>query len=88
METPNQFGGESFIGFENITLVRFTIPLFVFINSYFLQIPIQKKLIDVSIMDGHQINWINEYHAKCLDQISPILEGDALAWLKDACSPL
>ena len=48
-------------------------------------IPIQAKLMDLSIMSDKEIEWVNEYHAKVWEKISPRVEGDTKAWLEKAC---
>jgi len=44
-------------------------------------VPIQTKLIDRSILEGKERQWINEYHAKVKAALRPILqaEGDERA---------
>ena len=32
--------------------------------------------------------WLNAYHRRVLDTLSPGLSGDTLAWLEKACRPL
>jgi Xaa-Pro aminopeptidase len=51
-------------------------------------IPIQKKLMDTSIMSVKEIDWVNAYHEKVWKNISPRVSGDTLAWLEDACKPI
>jgi Xaa-Pro aminopeptidase len=53
--------------------------------------PIQKKLINVSLLSASQLNWLNDYHQECLQKLSPILsemDPEALRWLQEACSPI
>ncbi len=50
--------------------------------------PIDKRLIDKSMMSDSEVNWLNVYHQNTFDLISPYLEGDALVWLKQATSAL
>lgn len=50
--------------------------------------PIDKTLVDVSLLNGEELRWWNEYHAKVLSIIAPQLDGDALAWAHEACAPL
>ncbi len=50
--------------------------------------PIDRALVDVSIMTAQERDWLNAYHAKVLAIVGPQLEGDALAWLNGACAPL
>jgi Xaa-Pro aminopeptidase len=50
--------------------------------------PIDKTLVDVSLLNGEELRWWNDYHAKVLSIIAPQLDGDALAWAHKACAPL
>ncbi|MDP4757650.1 MAG: aminopeptidase P family protein [Sphingorhabdus sp.] len=50
--------------------------------------PIDKTLVDVSLLSGEELRWWNDYHAKVLSIIAPQLDGDALAWAHEACAPL
>ncbi len=50
--------------------------------------PIDRALVDVSIMTAQERDWLNAYHAKVLAIVGPQLEGDALTWLNGACAPL
>jgi Xaa-Pro aminopeptidase len=50
--------------------------------------PIDKTLVDVSLLNGEELRWWNDYHAKVLSIIAPQLDGDALAWTHEACAPL
>ena len=51
-------------------------------------IPIQTKLMDLSIMSDKEIKWVNDYHAKVWKNISPRVSGDVLRWLENACKPI
>ncbi|KAF9292260.1 hypothetical protein BGZ68_009099 [Mortierella alpina] len=67
VDTPNNFGGRNYYGFEHVTLV-----------------PMQLKMIDRSLLTHVEIEWINAYHAECLQKVSPFLEKDSpgLKWLQ------
>lgn len=71
--TAHQFGGETFMTFDVLTLI-----------------PIQKKLIDVAKLLPHEVAWIDSYHARVWDSISPRLADDTKtsAWLREATLPL
>jgi Xaa-Pro aminopeptidase len=51
-------------------------------------IPIDKKLIDVDLLREDEILWLNEYHAKILDQVGGLLNPDELEWLREQCEPI
>jgi Xaa-Pro aminopeptidase len=51
-------------------------------------VPIEKRLIDKSMLSQREVEWLNGYHAKVLTLIGPQLQGDDLAWLERQCAPL
>ncbi|WP_271079284.1 aminopeptidase P family protein [Aurantiacibacter sp. MUD61] len=51
-------------------------------------VPIEKRLVDRSLLSEAEIAWWNDYHTKVREVLAPQLEGDNLAWLEDACQPL
>ena len=51
-------------------------------------VPLDRKLVDKSLLSEREIAWWNEYHAKTRDILAPQLEGDDLAWLERECAPL
>jgi Xaa-Pro aminopeptidase len=54
--------------------------------------PIDRNLVDISMLSPAEINWWNSYHAKVLKIVGPQLDGesdkDAKSWLEAACAPL
>ena len=52
--------------------------------------PIDRRLIDVSMLLAAERDWLNRYHARVLAELAPELAGhpEALAWLEAACSPV
>ena len=51
-------------------------------------IPIQTKLMDMSIMNDKEIAWVNSYHEKVWANIHPRVSGETKEWLKKACAPI
>ncbi|KXJ28718.1 xaa-Pro aminopeptidase 1 [Exaiptasia diaphana] len=55
-------------------------------------VPFSRNLINTSMMTKPQIKWLNAYHSKCLEVLSPILKEQgrtrALDWLKREAQPL
>lgn len=51
-------------------------------------VPIDKAAIDVSLMTEEEIAWLNQYHAKVYETLSPLLEQGEAEWLKEACSEI
>ncbi len=50
--------------------------------------PIDRKLIDVELLDAQERAQMDAYHARVLAEIGPLLEPEVATWLKDACAPL
>lgn len=50
--------------------------------------PIDKALVDTSLLTRDELRWWDDYHAKVLEIVAPQLDGDALAWATKACAPL
>jgi Xaa-Pro aminopeptidase len=50
--------------------------------------PIDKTLVDSSLLTRDEVTWWNQYHAQVEALLAPQLTGAALAWLKDQCAPL
>ncbi|MEN9683152.1 MAG: hypothetical protein RLZZ427_903 [Pseudomonadota bacterium] len=50
--------------------------------------PIDKALVDPTLLTRADVAWWNAYHAKVEALLAPQLSGDALAWLKEQCRPL
>lgn len=50
--------------------------------------PYEQALIDLSLLDEGELAWINAYHAQVWSNLAPLVEGEAKAWLEQACLPL
>jgi Xaa-Pro aminopeptidase len=50
--------------------------------------PIDRRLIDVQMLEPEELIWLNCYHAHVLAKIAPQLQGADLAWLQAACAPI
>jgi Xaa-Pro aminopeptidase len=46
--------------------------------------PMDKRLIDPSLLTQEEKDWVDDYHAKVLEKLSPHLDGEAFDWLKKA----
>ena len=44
--------------------------------------PIDKKLIDINLMSPNEIVWLNTYHQKVYESLSPFLSDKEKSWLK------
>jgi len=53
-------------------------------------IPIQKSLIDISLMSDQELDWIDAYHAEIWDKVGARLEDgtDAKVWLEESCQKI
>ncbi|WP_340265756.1 aminopeptidase P family protein [Sphingobium mellinum] len=50
--------------------------------------PIDRHAITLDLLTEQERQWMNAYHAKVVEVVGPQLDGEALAWLKNACAPL
>ncbi len=50
--------------------------------------PIDKRCINVNMLTRPELEWLNSYHQKVWDEVSPLVSGDALTWLEQATSVL
>ncbi len=50
--------------------------------------PIDTRLMDKSLLNTAEIDWLNAYHARVNREIGPALAPDVRAWLEDATKPL
>ncbi|XP_015127089.1 xaa-Pro aminopeptidase ApepP isoform X2 [Diachasma alloeum] len=55
-------------------------------------VPIQTNLLDVSLLSDEEITYLNNYHARCVEVLQPLLQGEknaqALEWLKKETRPV
>lgn len=50
--------------------------------------PIDRRLVDLSLLTDTELAWLNTYHQTVFEVISPSLSGDDLTWLQQATAPL
>jgi len=50
--------------------------------------PIDRKLIDTSMMNRDELKWLNSYHQTVQDDLIDIVDPQTANWLKDVTSPL
>ncbi|HZX83623.1 MAG TPA: M24B family metallopeptidase, partial [Reyranella sp.] len=50
--------------------------------------PFDRRVLDLSLMTGDEIDWLDAYHARVLGEIGPLVEDSVLDWLKAATAPL
>lgn len=50
--------------------------------------PIDKEPIDITMLLDEEIEWLNNYHQLVYDKLSPHLNEEEKAWLREATAPL
>ena len=50
--------------------------------------PMDRSLIDTSLLDPAERGWLDAYHARVLREVGPELDAEIRAWLEAACAPL
>ncbi len=51
-------------------------------------VPIDRSLVDVSLLTPEEKAWWNDYHAQVRDILLPQLEGDVHRWVEEGCKPI
>ena len=51
-------------------------------------VPIDKELIDISILSKNEKKWINSYHKKVLKNLKAFMQKNEILELKKACSSI
>ncbi|KAI9085237.1 hypothetical protein K1719_032760 [Acacia pycnantha] len=54
-------------------------------NSF---VPIQIKLVDLSLLSAAEVDWLNSYHSQVWEKVSPLLDGSACQWLCNNTRPV
>jgi len=49
--------------------------------------PFDRRLIKPHLLTRDELHWLDQYHARVLAEIGPMLDGETLAWLEVACAP-
>ncbi len=50
--------------------------------------PIDRRLIDARLLDAAERGWLDSYHARVADALTPLVEPETARWLAAACAPL
>ena len=50
--------------------------------------PIDRRLVDVSLLSPAELDWLNAYHAKVEREFSGKLDENERSWLSSACAPI
>ncbi|MCQ2741350.1 MAG: aminopeptidase P family protein, partial [Alphaproteobacteria bacterium] len=79
------------IRLENLALVKetttdFMSPMLCF--EPLTLVPFDLRLINKALLTQEELNWINAYHQKVYDTVSPLLKSETATWLKQKTLPL
>ncbi len=89
---PGYYRADAFgIRIENLELVVETPTNGDFLVLSFESLtrcPIDKRNINVDMLTRPELAWLNDYHQKVWEQISPLVEGEVKEWLREATLPL
>jgi Xaa-Pro aminopeptidase len=50
--------------------------------------PIDRNLIDLSLLDEDEIAWLDAYHMRVRDTLTPLVDRDTARWLAEATQPI
>lgn len=50
--------------------------------------PFDRRLVRVDLLSPAELEWLNFYHARVLEEIGPMVDGETLKWLEAATAPL
>ena len=50
--------------------------------------PIDRRMIDLTLLDAQETDWLNAYHAEVLEKVAPLCRSTTADWLKQACAPM
>ena len=50
--------------------------------------PFDQRLLRTDLLTRDELDWLNAYHARVLMEIGPMLDGETLAWLEKATTPI
>jgi Xaa-Pro aminopeptidase len=50
--------------------------------------PIDLALVESSLLTAGEIDWLNGYHARVRESLTPLVDGGVAAWLADATRPV
>ncbi len=86
---PDQYG----IRIENLLLVTEAepvdggdVPMMGF--ETLTLAPIDRRLIEIGLLNAAEIDWLNGYHARVRETLAPYLDDREREWLDQACAPL
>jgi len=87
---PGYYRADEFgIRLENLVTVRPCEALAnaereIFEFEALTMIPMDSRLIDKALLNDAEVNWLNDYHRLVFNTLSPLMQGEELAWLTNA----
>ncbi|WOX06662.1 aminopeptidase P family protein [Microbulbifer pacificus] len=81
--------GEYGIRIENLIFITESqnYPGFLEFDALTL-VPIERQLIDPALLSDSELGWLNDYHKKVQETLSPLVNEQTRAWLVAATAPL
>uniref|UniRef100_A0A803KVX7 Xaa-Pro aminopeptidase P n=1 Tax=Chenopodium quinoa TaxID=63459 RepID=A0A803KVX7_CHEQI len=82
------------IRLENVLIVNEANTEFNFGDRGYLEFehitwaPYQHKLINLSLLTPEEISWLNTYHSRCREILTPYMNDTEMAWLIKATEPI
>jgi Xaa-Pro aminopeptidase len=80
--------GEYGIRIENLVVVRESGVEGMLEFETLTLTPIDKSLIEPSLMSDAEIAWLDDYHDRVWETLSPLLDATDAIWLREATTPL
>jgi Xaa-Pro aminopeptidase len=50
--------------------------------------PIDRNLIETSLLEGEEIDWLDAYHKRVRETLTPLVDPDTARWLAEATAPI
>ncbi len=50
--------------------------------------PIDRRLVEPDLLTADELRWLDAYHARVADTLSPLVDADTRGWLMEATQPL
>ena len=50
--------------------------------------PVDRNLIDPSLLEDEEISWLDAYHQRVRETLTPIVDQDTARWLDQATKPI
>ncbi|HEX3883980.1 MAG TPA: aminopeptidase P family protein [Stellaceae bacterium] len=50
--------------------------------------PIDRNLVDGTLLDRGEVDWFNAYHARVREEITPLVDPETAKWLEQATAPI